>query len=773
MSDRVRLSIRTSVLLLLWVCGMAACTKTENVDAPTQIMLRISSSDEALLDALTRLRVRVALREGSGFKTPVEKVFPKAQLNWPVDVPIVPRVPEDAFKQFEVVVDALGDAGVLAQARIISGFVPREKRVLALNLFLCPDRPAGFVCGAPECSGAQCEVCASDGQCVGVESVDPEHLAPLAGPSSIDAGHDAGARPDAGGSEGGTAMEPPGNDASSSRDASASNDATTGPDASEGGSVSNDAAESGTSDEAGHDAGTEGGAPDAAGFVPVRFSSTDRAEHAALSADRLHVGTRGEGVAGVRSDRAIQPGSGVFYFEAERLIATPGEYGVGVATQSASLTELLGHAGKSLGVATLGRFADGVSGCTGSVDSNGEATFDAALRRFGFVVDYRTGNPRVHVLLGSPGAVALRRSCNLTLSEPLYAFYAGGRYEVGAQMAINTGADTTNFPFYFELSAVKAALTSAGEAAAAGALVAGFGASRAQPLNAEPSLTVPADRTLSVGGAVMLSASATDSEDGDLSGSIQWQDMASLHHAPLTGSGGSFSFTPGIGRHPLRVSVADSGGRTTSKTVMVTVTGTLPASSPVRLQGDALSAPSVNLSGDGLSVDFRQPDRGVRANTPIYGQYWYFEAHRNWPGIASIGVGVTVREAPLNPLSVIDPPWCATLFMTGFTTHNINQRHSVRPEHDHYGFAVDYRNEHPVVHILAGGPLAPQGEYIGTIEMNEVWTPLYPFIYGNALSDDSATMDATLNFGATTFVFNPVNVIGADRAAGIRVGWGP
>jgi hypothetical protein len=754
------------------LCG--ACTKTETVEARTQIMLRISST-EALQASLTSLRVSVSLREGNGWKTPVEKSFARADLQWPVDVPVLPRVPADAFKEFEVVVEARDALGVLAQARRISGFLPGDKRVLAINLFACPNHPERFVCAPAACSGAGCEVCANDGECVKVDRIEPADLEPFdddgmsdagqVGPDARLPGNDAAS--DAG-READTGASAPGPEAGPAVDAATNNDA--GQDA----AAAMDAGADDGGSEAGSDAGSEAGTPEAGpSFVPVRFSATDRAPDAVfLSPDGLRVENRGEDVGNVRSNRAVAPGSGVFYFEGERLIDTPGEYGLGVATSTASLTAPLGTGGNSLGIWSFKDFVDpGEPVCTGL------AEFDPTRRNYGFVVDYRAAMPRIHILIEiRPGVIDVVRSCSPALSAPLYIFYSGARYEVGYQIGLNSGADTTNFPFYFSLDAVKGALINKGESAAAQALVQGFGASRALPVSASPSLVRPSDRSVAAGSSVTLMGTASDAEDGDLTSKIEWLDLSSLHHAPVTGSGGSFSFTPGLGRHPVRVSVSDSVGRTRSEIVMVTATGTLPTPSPVRLAGDELSDPDVTLTFDGLGADFEQPQQsGLRANQPNFGQYWYFEAHRTG-GPASTVAGLMVREGKLDPIDLRDVPWCATVFMTGFTTYNFNSRDNFNAEYDHYGFAVDYRGEHPIVYVLVGSASAPQGAQLAsTIVMTDVWTPVYPFVSGVWLSDDRAS-DVTLNFGSDLqgkpFLFTPLNVLGPDRAAGLKLGWG-
>jgi hypothetical protein len=138
--------------------------------------------------------------------------------------------------------------------------------------------------------------------------------------------------------------------------------------------------------------------------------------------------------------------------------------------------------------------------------------------------------------------------------------------------------------------------------------------------------------------------------------------------------------------------------------------------------------------------------------------------------------GVIVRDGALAPLNLVNIPWCATVFMTGFTTYNANSVANWNPLYDHYGFAVDYRGEHPIVHIIVGSASDPGGAQLAsTIVMKDVWTPVHPFVAGVWLSEDRAP-DVTLNFGAdkmnVPFLFTPLNVLGPDRAGGIKPGWG-
>jgi hypothetical protein len=182
----------TTLLMLL-----ASCSKTEIVDAPTQITARVASTDVALRERLTHLRVSVSLEEAGGWKSPVAKTFEESELNWPVDFAIVPRVREDIGKRFQVVVEALADDQVLAETRAISSFLRDARRVLPLSLYLCPghEDESGYVCAASSCSPTDCRVCSPTGECLPVAVVDPTQLAPLlpSEPESGDAGSEADA----------------------------------------------------------------------------------------------------------------------------------------------------------------------------------------------------------------------------------------------------------------------------------------------------------------------------------------------------------------------------------------------------------------------------------------------------------------------------------------------------------------------------------------------------------------------------------------------------
>lgn len=95
--------------------------------------------------------------------------------------------------------------------------------------------------------------------------------------------------------------------------------------------------------------------------------------------------------------------------------------------------------------------------------------------------------------------------------------------------------------------------------------------SACQPTNTPPTVTItaPADpTTVTEGDSVTFSGTATDAEDGTLTGSLSW----SSNLDGTIGSGGSFSTSSlSVGTHTVTASVTDSGGLSGSDTVTVNV----------------------------------------------------------------------------------------------------------------------------------------------------------------------------------------------------------
>jgi hypothetical protein len=92
------------------------------------------------------------------------------------------------------------------------------------------------------------------------------------------------------------------------------------------------------------------------------------------------------------------------------------------------------------------------------------------------------------------------------------------------------------------------------------------------------------------GTSITFMGSATDSQDGNLSGSLRW--TSSL--AGLIGTGGSFSRTLSAGTHVISATATDSGGLSASQQVSVTVTASAQPPTP---SGVGLTARGYKVKG--------------------------------------------------------------------------------------------------------------------------------------------------------------------------------
>ena len=499
-------------------------------------------------------------------------------------------------------------------------------------------------------------------------------------------------------------------------------------------------------------------------FTPVRFSRTDRSSCAASSARGDEVEFTNWGPCGIRTDASILPGSGVFYFEAHRYTPRYRGGGVGLATAAARLEEQVGASAESAGALAWGPVHSAGGTCNGEIDSG--------LPDLGVVIDYRASSPVIYFLQRGPsGAASVRASCTMAVSTPLFGFYSGDRSRVGYEVRFNTGADTTNAPFFLSADEVRAALGASSDPTTASALVMGFGKTHAGPADSAPVLTVPESVNVALGAQVTLEGRADDAEDGPLSNRIVWLDAASEHHAPVTGKGKVFTFLPStLGLHPVVATVEDADGVRTSKTVLVKVAGTLPQFTPVQLTYDSLTGPGITLSPDGLSATFRGTSKdGIRANQGIYGKFWYFEVHRDAP-IRNMGMGLVTQNGALNPYQPSNVPWsCSLNVMRGFWVNLIEAGDWTKSPTDiDYGFAVDYRGQNPIVYILISGALQ------GTLRLDRVWEPLYPMLYGNPEDAPPSGPDMTLNFGTKPFAYDPRAILSANGvdASALELGWG-
>jgi len=123
------------------------------------------------------------------------------------------------------------------------------------------------------------------------------------------------------------------------------------------------------------------------------------------------------------------------------------------------------------------------------------------------------------------------------------------------------------------------------------------------PANTAPSVAIGSPTTnasFPEGASVAFSGSATDTQDGNLTASIQWTD-----NGTLIGQGGSFSRILTVGSHSIVARVTDSVGLQSSRTIGVTVTassGGGSAGPTLTVRGRKVKGlPKADLSWNGLS----------------------------------------------------------------------------------------------------------------------------------------------------------------------------
>lgn len=323
------------------------------------------------------------------------------------------------------------------------------------------------------------------------------------------------------------------------------------------------------------------------------LSSTDKYSTIQLTSDQLGVSYTEFTNRSVRSTKAVQPGSGFFYFEGTRYVSA--NIGWAVTTATPALSAQLGLDNQSLAINTgNGTFwsSNAFQGNIVNVDTT-----------YGIAVDYRGAHPIIHVIgvatVGGPD-VYLGSYTLSAVTDPVYIGIWGAGPSGQLRQRINAGDDLGAHPFRYDPVAV---LTAAYYYPISGEdeLVLGWGTPDPS-LNQFPVLTPGSPQTVVLGNAVTVGGSATDAEDGNLSAQIAY-----LADEGPSGSGASFQWTPTtLGDHLVTLTVTDSDGASRSATIAVTVI----ASSAVDNDADGLdyaaelsagTNPSLaDTDGDGL-----------------------------------------------------------------------------------------------------------------------------------------------------------------------------
>ena len=176
---------------------------------------------------------------------------------------------------------------------------------------------------------------------------------------------------------------------------------------------------------------------------------------------------------------------------------------------------------------------------------------------------------------------------------------AGGAFtqigQVGANVTtyLDTGL-APNTAYDYRVFAFNGSGNSSYSNIGSGRTAAGSGSSNTAPT---VTLSSPANNaSFAEGVSITFAGSATDTQDGNLTGSLQW--TSSLSGA--LGTGGSLTRSLSAGTHVITASVSDSGGLPASRQVTIVVTGTgTPPMFPSQLSvapGPASPATTIALS---------------------------------------------------------------------------------------------------------------------------------------------------------------------------------
>ncbi len=273
---------------------------------------------------------------------------------------------------------------------------------------------------------------------------------------------------------------------------------------------------------------------------PARLSDADKDVSINLSADRFGLTyTAGSNHRGVRSNVAIQPASGFYYYEGRRQVAV-GNMGFGVATDIAPLNNFGGFNDQSIGINALGYVYYNNVNQLGSANSA-----ITASDTYGIAVDYNGVNPIVYIIANS---TLLFTQVLDQVTGPLYILVYGQETTTAVQQTINTAADLVTQPFVYD---VKNILANAGVAGTAQI----YNGWIAQTTVSITSSVLTAD----VGSNLTLTAVAKNQQGLDISDSISWLDATT----GLTGSGANFTLTSSsIGSHAITAEVLNEAGFT-------------------------------------------------------------------------------------------------------------------------------------------------------------------------------------------------------------------
>jgi hypothetical protein len=310
------------------------------------------------------------------------------------------------------------------------------------------------------------------------------------------------------------------------------------------------------------------GAPNA-----TRLNDQDKHASITLSEDGYGAEFSLSGHHGVRSDVAVEAGSGFYYFEGRREVSA-GNYGFGVATSAVALDTFGGATDQSIGLNALGYLFYNNANLI-SADN----TDVLAAEYYGVAVDYRGDHPIVYLIANDQLLHAQEMNA---VSAPLYILVYGNNMNEGVQQTINTAASA----FYYDYSGILNNANVSG----VDHILAGW---TPPPPVTDVMIATPSQQ-IELGQMLLISATAHNAQDMDISSIIQWSDDASGQAS----TGASFDFSAdALGLHIITAQVLDEQSLPVVTTVAITVVA-------VDSDGDGLT----DDVEDGLGTDSNNAD---------------------------------------------------------------------------------------------------------------------------------------------------------------------
>lgn len=187
------------------------------------------------------------------------------------------------------------------------------------------------------------------------------------------------------------------------------------------------------------------------------------------------------------------------------------------------------------------------------------------------------------------------------------------------------------------------------------------------PLANDPptvEITGPADSsTFNEGTSISFSGTASDSEDGVLTSSLLW----SSNLDGTIGSKGSFSATLTPGTHTITASVSDTGGKTGSSSIKVTVN----SSSPSPPGGSTISVDSIILTTEGGKNQDKHLKIALHVSDDVVGATVSIELDNTTTGQTWIGTATTDSSGNILFTLKNFPDGCYTTTVTSVTASGL------------------------------------------------------------------------------------------------------